>query len=276
MYETKKIIEKLNTKDNVEKCDINGEIYYTKEDELDTKEGQVFIKNFFYFELLKSCGIAVPEITLKIQDDKVCLFSKEIKGTNPGVQKEFTLDTKYINNFAKMVFIADILGLSDIAIDNVIVQDGTLHLIDFEEAKGFIPINNIINESNYNIQESIYTQIAKNVMNMSNYMKAYNNNPDLEKNITLSEKDKMQIVQNISNALKPENIANITNKLVKYDNNIIVQQMRQDFAKKLNERGCECQQFMVQKLEFADNEFSHNKALTSRGTETSRSNSPQK
>jgi len=129
-----------NSKDNVEEHEFEGKKYYIKI----KPTNEVTFKILLYFRLLHYMGINIPNIMAYSDKGATYIISEECGTTQVSPLGELPREEVLRKQIAKIIYTADLLGLYDIATDNIIQHGNDLFLIDFEltnPTRNFCPIN---------------------------------------------------------------------------------------------------------------------------------------
>lgn len=132
-----KILESAGTivehsRDNVIMHEYNGKKYYVKQFPMDEKSFKILL----YFKLLEFMGIKTPNITTYTRangfNDDIYIISEECGKKSVSSLGELPKSEELRQKIARIIYTADLLGLGDIATDNIIQSENELFLIDFE------------------------------------------------------------------------------------------------------------------------------------------------
>ena len=120
-----------SSKDNVVMYEYNNKKYYVKCMSQDEKTFKILLS----FKLLEYMNIKVPNITTYYNNsfyEDIYIISEECGIKAVSTVGTLPQDKNLRKEIARIIYTADLLGLGDIAMDNIIQSDDGLFLIDFE------------------------------------------------------------------------------------------------------------------------------------------------
>ncbi len=212
----------------VKKYNHMGNNYFVKEYQLSNSfQKNKVLKILLTFELLKYMNINIPEISTYYDDNKRLLkvLSKECGIEQIAEQSSLPNSKNEQEELAKIIYTADLLGLGDVANDNIIKGDDKLFLIDFDPIDSsinsrFKPLNVFGNmgEEKYSVAKSFDLHNTKGNFEKLCEIPEFGANTDL----TISENNKKNIEEKFFSLNRTKINEIVNNTINKYFNNISV------------------------------------------------------